>query len=309
MLLDGTNLADIPLTERLRSLLLDWREDWVAFLRHDVPKIVLIIAGAVVLIRIVRVLTRGMTALHVRRIPPGFRAQQIQTLAAVINSIATFVILLLAALQTLPLLGLNPGPVLASAGIAGLAIGFGAQALVKDFINGFFVLLEDQYNIGDTVRLAGVKGRVENMTLRRTELRDDDGTVHIIPNSQVQIVSNMTRDWTQVALHVSVAYSEPTDKIITLLKQSGDDIGHAPACVQDILADVQVPCIDRVANGEAEYLVLVKTKPNRQYAVSRELRRRIKEIFEKNNVQAGIPGRVYVKEVTADGKPHPTSSH
>ena len=306
MLLDGTNLADIPLTERLRSLLLDWREDWVAFLRHDVPKIVLVIAGAVVLIRIVRVLTRGMTALHVRRIPPGFRAQQIQTLAAVINSIGTFVILLVAALQILPLLGLNPGPVLASAGIAGLAIGFGAQALVKDFINGFFVLLEDQYNIGDTVRLAGVKGRVENMTLRRTELRDDDGTVHIIPNSQVQIVSNMTRDWAQVALHVSVAYSEATDKIIGLLKQVGDDIRHDAAYEPDIVTDVEVPGIERVAGGEADYLVLVKTKPNRQYAVSRELRRRIKEIFEKNNVQAGLPARVYIKAVTPDSKPQST---
>jgi len=306
MLLDGTNLADIPLTERLRSLLLDWREDWVAFLRHDVPKIVLIIAGAVVLIRIVRVLTRGMTALHVRRIPPGFRAQQIQTLAAVINSIGTFVILLVATLQILPLLGLNPGPVLASAGIAGLAIGFGAQALVKDFINGFFVLLEDQYNIGDTVRLAGVKGRVENMTLRRTELRDDDGTVHIIPNSQVQIVSNMTRDWAQVALHVSVAYSEATDKIIGLLKQVGDDIRHDAAYEPDIVTDVEVPGLERVGGGEADYLVLVKTKPNRQYAVSREFRRRIKEIFEKNNVQAGLPARVYVKEVTPDSKPQST---
>ena len=306
MLLDGTNLADIPLTERLRSLLLDWREDWVAFLRHDVPKIVLVIAGAVVLIRIVRVLTRGMTALHVRRIPPGFRAQQIQTLAAVINSIGTFVILLVATLQILPLLGLNPGPVLASAGIAGLAIGFGAHALVKDFINGFFVLLEDQYNIGDTVRLAGVKGRVENMTLRRTELRDDDGTVHIIPNSQVQIVSNMTRDWAQVALHVSVAYSEATDKIIGLLKQVGDDIRHDAAYEPDIVTDVEVPGLERVGGGEADYLVLVKTKPNRQYAVSREFRRRIKEIFEKNNVQAGLPARVYVKEVTPDSKPQST---
>src|SRR5437588_12850432 len=127
MLLDGTNLADIPLTERLRSLLLDWREDWVAFLRHDVPKIVLIIAGAVVLIRIVRVLTRGMTALHVRRIPPGFRAQQIQTLAAVINSIVTSVILLMANLQILSLIVLNRRPLLASAAIAGVAFGFGAK--------------------------------------------------------------------------------------------------------------------------------------------------------------------------------------
>jgi small conductance mechanosensitive channel len=302
MLLDW-NLIDIPFSERVHSLLFDWREDLITFLRHDVPKIVLVIAGAVVLIRIVRVLTRGMTGLQMRRIPPGFRAQQIQTLAAVINSIGTFVILFVATLQILPLLGLNLGPVLASAGIAGLAIGFGAQTLVKDFINGFFVLLEDQYNIGDTVRLAGMKGTVENMTLRRTELRDDDGTVHIIPNSQVQIVSNMTRDWAQVALHVSVAYSEPTDKIITLLKQVGDDIRHDPAYEQDIVADVQIPGIERVANGEADYLVLVKTKPNRQYAASREFRRRIKEIFEKNNVQAGLPGRVYIKEVTTEVKP------
>src|SRR5438309_11343433 len=239
MLVALTNRIAMPLEERLRSLLVDWGQDWANFLRHEVPKIVLVIAGAVVLTRTVRVLTRGMTALQSRRLPPGCRAQQLQTLAAVINRIGTFVILFVATLQILPLLGLNLGPVLASAGIAGLAIGFGAQTLVRDFINGFFVLLEDQYNIGDTVRLAGVKGTVENMTLRRTELRDDDGTVHIIPNSQVQIVSNMTRDWAQVALHVSVAYSEPTDKIITVLKQDGDDSVNDPACEQDILADVQ----------------------------------------------------------------------
>jgi small conductance mechanosensitive channel len=283
---------------RVRSLLLDWREDWGNFLRHDVPKIVLVIAGAIVLIRVLRALTRGMAGVRIRRLPPGFRAQQIQTLAAVINSIGTFVIVFVATLQILPLLGLNLGPVLASAGIAGLAIGFGAQTLVKDFINGFLVLLEDQYNIGDTVRLAGVKGIVEDMTLRRTVLRDDDGTVHIIPNSQVQIVSNMTRDWAQVALHIAVAYSEATDKIIALLKQAGEEIRHDPAYADDIVAEVQVPGIERVANGEADYLVLVKTRPNKQYAVSREFRRRIKEVFEKNNIQAGLPGRVYVKEIT-----------
>jgi small conductance mechanosensitive channel len=305
MLLDW-KLIDIPFNERLRSLLLDWREDWANFLRHDMPKIVLVIVGTIVLIRIVRVLTRGMTSVRMRRLPAGFRTAQIQTLAAVINNVATLVILFVAALQILSQIGFRLGPVLASAGIAGLAIGFGAQTLVKDFINGFFVLLEDQYNIGDTVRLAGVKGTVENMTLRRTELRDDDGTVHIIPNSQIQVVSNMTRDWAQVALHVSVAYSEPTDKIITLLKQVGDDIRHDPAYQQDIVADVQVPGIERVANGEADYLVLVKTKPNRQYGVSREFRRRIKETFEKNNVQAGWPGRVYIREGTTENKPQAT---
>jgi small-conductance mechanosensitive channel len=303
MFLDWTSWIDIPFHERMRSLLLDWRQDSSNFLRHDLPKIVLIIIGAIVLIRILRASTRGIASLQAHRLPPGLRAQQIRTLASVINSIGTFVILFTATLMVLKKLDLDVGPILASAGIVGLAIGFGAQTLVKDFINGFFVLLEDQYNIGDTVRLAGVKGTVENMTLRRTELRDDDGTVHIIPNSQVQIVSNMTRDWAQVALHVAVAYTEPTDKIIRLLQQVGDDIRHDPAFQDDIVADVQVPGIERVANGEADYLVLVKTKPNRQYAVSREFRRRIKESFEKNQIQAGLPGRVYVKEVSTDAKP------
>jgi small conductance mechanosensitive channel len=191
---------------------------------------------------------------------------------------------------------------LASAGVAGLAIGFGAQTLVHDYINGFFVLLEDQYNLGDTVRLAGLKGTVEHMTLRRTVLRDDDGTVHMIPNSQITVVSNMTRDWAQLSLKITVAYEEASDKIINLLQQVGAEVRHDPKFEEDVV-EVQVPGIDRVGNGEAEYLVLVKTRPNKQYPVSREFRRRIKECFEKNNVKPGPPGRVYVTDSSAQRKP------
>ena len=103
-------------------------------------------------------------------------------------------------------LGINVAPLLASAGIAGLAIGFGAQTLVKDFINGFFILVENQYDIGDTIKIAGVQGVVETMTLRRTVLRADDGSQNTVPSSQITIVSNLTRDWTQLPMHVSVAY-------------------------------------------------------------------------------------------------------
>jgi moderate conductance mechanosensitive channel len=187
---------------------------------------------------------------------------------------------------------MHPEPLLASAGIAGLAIGFGAQTLVHDFINGFLVLLEDQYDIGDNIRIAGVKGAVEGMSLRRTVLRDDDGTLHTVPNSQITIVSNATRDWSQVTLRVTVAYNEPSDKIISLLQQ----VRHDPALAHEIVSDVQVPGIDRVGNGEAEYLVLVKTRPNQQYGISRELRRRIKEVLQKNNIPAGAPGRIYVMD-------------
>jgi len=166
--------------------------------------------------------------------------------------------------------------------------------LVHDFINGFFILLENQYDLGDVVRIAGVKGTVERMSLRNTVLRDEDGTVHIVPNSSIQIVSNATRDWSQLALRVVVAYGEPSDKIVRLLIEVGEAVRHDPAFSDDVVSDIQVPGIDRIGNGEAEYLVLIKTRPNKQWAVSRELRRRIKECFEKNNVQTAGPGRVYV---------------
>ena len=282
--------------QNIPGLLHAWREDTMNFVHHDMPKLLLVLIGAFVLIRILKVLTGKMADLREKRFTPGLRGQQIRTLAAVINSIGVFVILFVAGLQALSLLGLNLGPLLASAGIAGLAIGFGAQTLVKDWINGFFVLFEDQFNIGDTVRMAGVKGVVEEMSLRRTVLRDDDGTLHMVPNSQITILSNMTRDWAQFALKVTVAYSEPSEKIISLLQQIGNGVRHDPAFADDIVSDIQVPGIDRVGNGEAEYLMLIKTRPNKQWAVSREIRRRIKEKFLENKIQAGAPGRVYVTD-------------
>jgi moderate conductance mechanosensitive channel len=284
---DGTNFP---------ALLRDWREDTMNFLRHDAPKIVLVILGAYILTKILRAIARKSAELHIRKLPSGVRVQQVRTVASVITSVGVFVIFFVAALEVLSLIGLNLGPMLASAGIAGLAIGFGAQTLVHDFINGFFILLENQYDIGDTVRIAGVKGTVERMSLRNTVLRDEDGTVHVVPNSAIQIVSNMTRDWSQLALRVTVAYSEPSDKIVSLLKQVGEEVHHSEVFSSDIVSDIDVPGIDRVGNGEAEYLMLIKTRPNKQYAVSRELRRRIKECFEKNNVQAAGPGRIYVMD-------------
>src|SRR5438045_1181138 len=262
------------------ALLRDWREDTATFLHHDMPKLVIIVVGALVLSRLLRVMVRRIAALQEKKLPSGIRAQKIRTMASVITSVGVFVIFFWAVLQALPLFGLNLGPLLASAGIAGLAIGFGAQTLVHDFINGFFILLENQYDIGDTIRIVGVKGVVERMSLRNTVLRDEDGTVHVVPNSSIQIVSNATRDWSQLALRVVVAYSEPSDKIVKLLTEVGEEVRHDPAFADDVVSDIQVPGIDRVGNGEAEYLILIKTRPNRQYAVSRELRRRIKGCFE-----------------------------
>ena len=284
----------LPEANNLPELLRGWGDDTMAFLRHDLPKIVLVIVVAFVLARLLRLITGKVASLQARRLPSGVRAKQVRTLASVITSIGVFIIAFVAALEILPLFGFELGPLLASAGVAGLAIGFGAQTLVKDFINGFFILLENQYDIGDNIRIAGVKGIVEEMTLRRTVLRDDDGTLHTVPNSNITIVSNTTRDWSKLTMRIVVAYSEPSDRVTSLLQQIADEIRHDPAFAEDIVSDVELPGIDRVGNGEAEYLLLVKTRPGKQYPVSRELRRRIKESFEKNKVQAGGPGRVYV---------------
>jgi small-conductance mechanosensitive channel len=289
-------VESIPDVENLPSLLRAWREDTMAFFRHDAPKILFIILVSFLLIRVLRAITNRVSSVERSHLPSGLRTKQVQTVTSVLTSIGVFIITFVAALMVLPLLGLNLGPLLASAGIAGLAIGFGAQTLVHDFINGFYILLENQYDIGDTVRVAGVKGVVEEMSLRRTVLRDDDGTVHTVPNSEIKIVSNLTRDWSQLILKVTTAYGESSDRVIALLQQVGNEVRHDPAFAEDIVSDVQVPGIDRVGNGEAEYLMLVKTRPNKQYGVSRELRRRIKEIFQKNNIQAAGPGRVYVMD-------------
>ncbi len=284
----------LPQAGNLPELIRGWRDDAMTFLRHGLPKVVLVIVVAFVLARALRFVIGKIASLQSRRLPSGVRAKQVQTLASVITSIGVFIIVFLAALEILPLFGFELGPLLASAGVAGLAIGFGAQTLVKDFINGFFILLENQYDIGDNIRIAGVKGMVEDMTLRKTVLRDDDGTLHTVPNSNITIVSNTTRDWSKLTMRIVVAYSEPSDRIMAFLKQIADEIRHDPAFANDIVGDLELPGIDRVGNGEAEYLMLVKTRPGKQFAVSRELWRRIKASFEKNKVQAGGAGRMFV---------------
>jgi small conductance mechanosensitive channel len=276
-----------------------WRYDGLEFLRRDVPKIVVVLLIAFVLMRLLHVLTRRLTAFSRRQeLAPGIRSQQLRTLASVVNGIGLFVILFVTAMQILPLLGINMGPLLASAGVAGLAIGFGAQTLVHDVINGFFILLESQYDVGDVVKISNVAGTVEHMTLRRTVLRDADGTLHTIPNSQITVVSNLTRDWTVTSIHVAVSYQEDTDRVIALLKELGAELRQDAGFATVLMADPEVPGIERVTAGEVDYLMLIKTKPGAQFAVVRELRRRIKACFEKNHIQSATPAPLYVLSQT-----------
>ncbi len=292
-----------PSIQTVGQLIEHWRADALNFLRVDAPKLLVIVVVTFVLIRLLKALTRRLRSLgEIKGLPTGLRAQQLRTLSGVVHSAGVFVLLFLALLQILPILGINMGPLLASAGIAGLAIGFGAQTLVHDVINGFFILMENQYEVGDTVRVAGITGMVERMTLRATLLRDDQGALSTVPNGKIDVVSNLTRDWAQVALHVSVAYSENSDKVISVLKEVGKELAGDPDFSEMLVSDPQVPGIERVSGTEVDYMILVKTRPGTQYAVTRELRRRIKERFEKNNIQPGGPGGIFLVQ-TGPEKP------
>jgi len=285
----------------------DWKQDVGGFAHHDLLKVTTVLMEAILLIVALRWVTRRISRYAQRHsLPSLLRAQQLRTLAALANSAGTAAIVFVAVMQILDSFRINIEPLLASAGVAGLAIGIGAQTLVKDVINGFFILMENQFELGDVIRVGEVKGTVEAMTLRRTVLRDADGTLHTVPNGQIAVVSNLTRDWSQVALHVSVAYGEPSDKVIALLQRVARDIRSDPAFSEALVADPDVPGIERVSGGEVDYLMLAKTRPADQYRVSRELRRRIKECFERNNIQPAGPARVYVMDKkTTPAEPQP----
>jgi small conductance mechanosensitive channel len=286
-------LVNIIAPNRIVEVLDDWGDDAFNFLRFQAPRIVAVLLIAFLLSRLLRIASRHLGELADREShPSALRSQQFRTISSVSYSVGIFAISAIAGMQILALLGINMGPLLASAGIAGIAIGFGAQTLVKDFINGFFILAENQYDIGDTVKIAGVQGTVENMTLRRTVLRDADGTLHTVPSSAIQIVSNLTRDWAQVNLQVSVAASVDTDQVVAIFKQVGANLEHDPKFSTMIVGSLDVPGIEKLTGSAVDYLVTIKTLPGSQYAVKRELQRRIKVALQENQIELGDPNRI-----------------
>ena len=295
----GYNPDLTGMEEQFSSIWHQWHNYLVVWTRDRAPKLLVILVLAFILVRLLGLITRKIVALSERSLAHGaVRSQQVRTVVGVVSSVGVFLIVFIAGMTLLKdVFLINIEPLLASAGIAGLAIGFGAQTLVKDVINGFFILVEDQFEVGDTIRAAGVSGTVEEITMRRTILRDSDGTLHIVPNGSIQIVSNTTRDWSQVTLHVSADYGENSDRVVEVLTEVAKEIYNDPAFKDDVVAEPQVPGIERVRGNEVDYLMLAKVRPGKQYKVARELRRRIKVCFEKNNIRAGAPTLVYTGQL------------
>jgi moderate conductance mechanosensitive channel len=206
-----------------------------------------------------------------------------RTLETLCIGILRTVIIILAGLMIFQEIGLAIGPVLASAGIAGVAIGFGAQSLVKDVITGAFIVLEQQFSIGDVVKIGDRAGVVESMTMRTTTLRDGDGVAHIIPNGKIELVSVFTKGWSQLQLDVDVTYDSDIDRVIGIIENVLKD--YAKEFATEVIEPPQVLGIEALGDNSLKIRSTVKTAPGKQWDAGRIIRRRIKYAFESNDIQ------------------------
>jgi small conductance mechanosensitive channel len=221
------------------------------------------------------------------------REKRARTLTSILRKLIKATVFAVAGLVILNELGVNIGPLLAAAGIGGLAVGFGAQNLVRDVISGFFMLMENQIRVGDMVTLhAGgsqFSGQVEDVTLRTTVLRDLEGVVHIVPNGAIQVVSNRTREWSRAVLDIGVAYHEDVDRVIGILQEVGAELAADPEFGPLILEPPEVLGVDAFGASEVTVKLTVTTRPLKQLLVARELRRRIKKRFDAEGVEIPFP--------------------
>ena len=215
-----------------------------------------------------------------------------QALGKFLRHALLIVIAFIAVLMILGELGIQLGPLLATAGIGAVALGFGAQSLVKDVISGFFIILENQYRIGDAIDVAGVSGLVESVSLRKTVLRDLEGRVHTIPNGEIKVVTNLSKEWSRAVADIGISYREDIDQIITLLSEIGKELAEEEPYKSAILEPMQILGVEQFKESEIIIRMIVKTVPLKQWEVSRELRRRIKNRFDEKGIQIPFPHRL-----------------
>jgi moderate conductance mechanosensitive channel len=218
-------------------------------------------------------------------------AARAQTLALVLRSIASVLIWTIAVTMILGELGVNLGPLIAGAGIAGVALGFGAQSLVKDFLSGIFMLVEDQYGVGDIVDVGEATGTVEAVTLRTTRIRSVEGTVWHVPNGTIDRVGNMSQQWARALLDVEVAYGTEVDDAQRVIKSIADGVARDPEWRGRILEAPEVWGIESLGPDAISIRLVVKTRPGDQFPVMRELRRRLSEAFLREGIEMPFPQR------------------
>jgi moderate conductance mechanosensitive channel len=277
----------------LGKVLDEWGDDAQEFLHIKLPHLIVVAGIAYLLSRLLRLITHHMIRIAEQHAAESGRVAQIKTLAGVIHTTGVTIIAAIAGMLILDSVGINLVPLLAPAGIVGVAFGLAAQSLLKDALNGIFILVEDQFNVGDTVRIAGVAGIVEAMTLRKTTVRDADGTLYVIPNSQISTVANLSAGYTVTTLNISVDFSAHPDQVFKLLSQIAMDVRNSEQFRQLFVADPQILGLDAIKGSELIFAVSFKTLATKQYGPLREFRRRVRLALEENHLLPGDPFRVF----------------
>ena len=233
--------------------------------------------------------------------PPG----RLKTLVPLGRATVKVAVIAIAVLVVMEQLGINVTPVLAGVGVLGLAVGFGAQSLVKDIISGLFIILEDSMSVGDIVVLQGTAGMVENLSLRTIRIRDLAGNVHVIPHSSVDRVTNMTKDFSRYVMDVGVSYREDTDEVVEILKELGAEMQADPEYGPDILRPIEIMGVDRFEDSAVVVRARFWTKPIKQWHVGREFNRRMKKVFDERGIEIPFPHRTVYFGDPKEGTPAP----
>jgi len=276
------------LFDNLGTNILDW-------LASSGPAILTIIVVAVLTIWIGIYLLRQAIRRVINRkanLSELERRQRIQTLERVSTATVKVLVVIVTLMVLLSEFGLDIGPLLAAAGVAGVALGFGAQYLIKDIITGFFILIEDQYSVDDVICLNDTCGTVEEVTLRITRLRDLDGVVHHIPNSEIKVASNMSQHFSRVNLNIGVAYESDINQVKDVINQVGQELAADTEWVDHIIDAPQFLRVDDFGDSAIYLKVLGDVKPGQQWAVTGELRRRLKLAFDDAQIEIPFPQRV-----------------
>jgi small-conductance mechanosensitive channel len=273
----------------------------VAVLREDILPIVLIIVVALIAIRLARASVRGLVKALLDREASEGTAQELSavelkkrmdTLDSLGGNTLQAFIVIIATLMILGHVGLDIGPAVAGLGVVGIAVGFGAQSLVKDYLNGALILIENQFGKGDVIRAAGVAGAVEDFTLRRTTLRDLDGVVHTIPNGEIRVASNLTRVWSRINQDVTVAYGTDIDKAMEVVDKVGREMAGDPTWKRRVLEAPRVERVEALAEYGVTLKILGTVRAADQWAAGGDFRKRLLAAFKANDIEIPRPQRV-----------------
>ena len=259
-------------------------------------RIVLVLLAAYVSLRFLRIALARLEGVLIRtgektELVPGATRKRVTTLTGLLHTLSLFAVWAVVAIIVLDEVGLDVTPILAGAGIVGLAIGFGAQNLVRDVISGFFLVLENQVRVGDVAVVNGTGGLVEAITFRTIVLRDLAGVVHVFPNGAITTLANMTKGWSGYVVDVGVAYKEDTDRVVEVMTAVAEDLRKDPRFGPSMLESIEIFGVDDFKDSEVTIKARLKTVPIQQWNVGREYRRRLKKAFDTHGIEIPFPHR------------------